>query len=641
MIASLFALSLSVSAQAASVGEEVAETAAVELPEAATPATNPRRRAVLVGANDGGTALQQLQYAEIDAERVAEVLENLGGFAPEDILLISSPSADELSATLGDLALQGSQDLFVFYYSGHADTRGLQLGEEIYGYERLKADMRGIEADVRLGVLDACRSGAVTTVKGATVEAPFLIEDGTEARGEAWIAASAAFEDAQESPLLGGSFFTYYLLSGLRGAADSGDGWVSLSEAYKYAYDRTVARTAGTLGGTQHPAYNFQMEGNGELQLTEVRRATARLQFPAAHAGTVTVLRLPERTPIAEIAMSSGRASELAIPPGRYLLRKRADQELQEVRITLTEGGVVMVDRWGDAQVEVASVKGGEEDGRRYLKIPLNFDPSNFPKINPWKSAALAGGASALLPGAGQVYDKRLGDGVLFFTAAAVLNGAGWGLAEKTRGGLASRIWPGPNVFTWLGTATYFWSINDAAWGVHQREDFRPRTGVMLGAETSWGHSLLSAESMGVSIDVVPVPGFAIGLDRAGALPGEDEVRVSYGGRITLGPELDRARPEFVMAAGMYSTHPLPRDVPSHLVQSDVPEAVYNPYFASGAAIRWYLTPRYFVRAEARLESTNLRQWRPRWSGGIGAHIGGKAPTRPNVATPLEKEDPE
>jgi hypothetical protein len=86
----------------------------------------------------------------------------------------------------------------------------------------------------------------------ATVEDAMLLAAPAPALGAA----------AQESAALGGSFFTHHLDVGLRGAADAdGDGQVTLAEAFRYTSARTVAQTAATQGGVQHPTYDFRMSG--------------------------------------------------------------------------------------------------------------------------------------------------------------------------------------------------------------------------------------------------------------------------------------------------------------------------------------------------------------------------------------------
>jgi len=74
------------------------------------------------------------------------------------------------------------------------------------------------------------------------------------------LTSSAADELALESREIRGSFFTHHLVSGLRGTADaSGDGRITLSEAYQYAFDHTLTATAST-GIRQHPGYEYPQQ---------------------------------------------------------------------------------------------------------------------------------------------------------------------------------------------------------------------------------------------------------------------------------------------------------------------------------------------------------------------------------------------
>ena len=83
-------------------------------------------------------------------------------------------------------------------------------------------------------------------------------------QGYAFLTSSSENEAAQESERLRGSFFTHALLTGLRGAADvSGDGKVTLNEAYQFAFNETLVQTTPTQAGAQHPAYDIKMAGTG------------------------------------------------------------------------------------------------------------------------------------------------------------------------------------------------------------------------------------------------------------------------------------------------------------------------------------------------------------------------------------------
>lgn len=572
------------------------------------------RRAVVVGANDGGSLLERLEYAENDARKVATVLRDLGGFAADDVQVVLSPSPEALGAALAEvaaLAAGDEQTLFLFYYSGHADALGLQFGGELVPYDSLKEAIRAIPADVHIGILDACRSAAITQVKGATVAAPFLAGEALPAEGEAWIAASSADEDAQESMLLEGSFFTYYLLSGLRGAADTGDGWVSLNEAYSYAYERTVARTAGTEGGTQHPYYDFQIQGNGDLKLTEVRAATARLVLPGDIAGEVAVLRLPENTPIAEVAKEEGRVVTLAIEPGRYLLRRRVAGGVQEVTVSVSEESELVVDRWGDTEAEVASRKGGTGGEYVTVRLPVKFDPEHL-RVDldlAWarSSPGISGLSSTLVPGAGQALQGRWGAGIGLLAATVSLHSIGW--SDETRRSSLQ----GPNAWTFLALATHAWAVSDAAWSARRRVGFRPRKGITFGVESAWAGDGRPTVS-GLVLDVHPVPGVSFGLDRTGVAVGPDDVTWSVGGRVAIGPDLDRWRPALVIAAGTRILHTRPTELaPAHTSTHLV--------MGGGPQVRLYLTPHYYVQADWRIEIGGDR-FRAPVGLGLGWHVG-------------------
>ena len=135
----------------------------------------------------------------------------------------------------------------VVYYSGHADEKGLLLGDDRYSYRTLRDRLDQIPADVRIAVLDACSSGAFTRAKGGRARPPFLVDESSDMRGHAFLTSSAETEAAQESDRIRASYFTHFLVSGFRGAADtSGDGKVTLNEAYQFAFNETLGRTVDT-----------------------------------------------------------------------------------------------------------------------------------------------------------------------------------------------------------------------------------------------------------------------------------------------------------------------------------------------------------------------------------------------------------
>lgn len=307
-----------------------------------------RRVALLVSHPDGGVDTEPLQYVERDAAKLRDVLVGLGGFESEDTTLLLSPSADQVveaievtEARVAKARAAGERTILLFYYSGHAAGGELRLGDSRLDLHALRRMLSASRAEVRIGLLDACQSGAITRVKGGTRGPSFVVDVEPEhvSSGYVLITSSSEDEASQESEDLRGSFFTHYLVSGLRGAADrSGDALVTLDEAYAYAYDRTVAHTAGTRGGTQHPTYTYDLQGNGAVVLTRLARQGA-LVFAEAAAGRYLVYDLGRQAVVGEVEKQPGRRTALAVAAGRYAVKKRARDHLlmQELEVSASQ----------------------------------------------------------------------------------------------------------------------------------------------------------------------------------------------------------------------------------------------------------------------------------------------------------------
>jgi hypothetical protein len=301
-----------------------------------------RRFALVVGANDGGQQRALLRYAQRDARAVATVLEQLGGVSRGDQVLLFEPNPPELKRAMKDLEAralaarnQGQRTQLMFYYSGHSDERGLLLGEERVPYRELRDDLMRVGAAVHVGVLDSCSSGVLTRLKGGQKLAPFLMDSSNEVQGHAFLTSSSADEGAQESDRMGASFFTHYFVSGLRGAADfSGDGVVTLNEAYRYAFDETLARTADTSAGPQHAAYDIQLVGTGDLVMTDLRQPAAALSIPKAMSGRLYV-RDGQGNLVVELNKPAGRMVELALDAQSYQILLDQDGSLSRARVLL------------------------------------------------------------------------------------------------------------------------------------------------------------------------------------------------------------------------------------------------------------------------------------------------------------------
>ncbi|MEZ4239712.1 MAG: caspase family protein [Myxococcota bacterium] len=306
-------------------------------------------RAVVVGSNRAGPGQVPLQWAHRDAERVRDVLVEIGGFAPEDVEVLLDPGADAVLAAIdGAAASLDDTGRFFLYYSGHARARTLALGPDELSVDTIDDRLASMPARQRLAVLDACQSGEDAGAKGIVPEAAFSFVSvaGLTTSGTAVIASSTASELSQESPRLGASTFTHHWLSALRGAADrDGDGAVSLDEAYAYAYDRTVAETAATRIGTQHPTLRVDLRGYGDWILTRPTPATGALLLGATLQGAVTVTHRGSGSVLAEVAKVADDPVRLALAPGAYDLTITRRGATQTCGCEVRAGAVTALER--------------------------------------------------------------------------------------------------------------------------------------------------------------------------------------------------------------------------------------------------------------------------------------------------------
>lgn len=292
----------------------------------------PRRVAVLVGSNAAALGRQPLRYAYRDAAQLAQVLVQVGGFTAADVHVLNDPPPDAVVAQLQAASARlrqpsgsaaGGETLLFFYYSGHADGDAVYPAGQALPLPRLRAILSDSQVTVRVGLIDACRGGAWTRTKGLTAtdtfDLPPLAELNSE--GSVLISSSSGFENAHESEQLRGSFFSHHFVAGLLGAADqTGDGEISLNEAFEYAKQLTIRDTARLASAPQHPSFEVQLRGRRDLVLSRLR-------------SSLTAVRLEqERGPLEIVALQSGqvltetqpgrRAVTLALPPGHYLLRR-------------------------------------------------------------------------------------------------------------------------------------------------------------------------------------------------------------------------------------------------------------------------------------------------------------------------------
>jgi hypothetical protein len=273
--------------------------------ESVAAAPEPERWAVVVGIGAyDNAAIPRLALTTPDAEAIYRALVEEGGFKRENVLLLTDrterkPTLRTLKWALGTFLARSARkgDTVVIFFAGHGAPEVDVGGRERDGLAKylvpLDADpddlyatglpmdefetiFSRIEAERVIVFLDACYSGAAGGRTFASRRTRALnVDDGflqrlVQSRGRVIVTAARAAEVSVEVRELGHGLFTYYLVRGLKGAADTNaDRVVTLQELYQYV-EQEVTRHARTIGANQHPTMKGELEGL--LPLVRTRR---------------------------------------------------------------------------------------------------------------------------------------------------------------------------------------------------------------------------------------------------------------------------------------------------------------------------------------------------------------------------------
>jgi len=243
--------------------------------------------AVVIGINNYPKT-RRLKWAVNDARAFYRHLVDVIQIPDENVTLLLNKDAGlaRLRSALGThlKKMAGKEDMVIIYFAGHGATEKDVLSPDGDGLEKYllpyDVDPRDLYASALpmreishifyriqsqriIFIADSCYSGAsggrTISLSGirANISDAFLdrIAGG---KGTVIMTASGANEVSAEDEKLQHGVFTYYLLEGLKGAADTDkDGLVTVDEAYRYVSTH-VPRTTGQ---EQHPVKKGTVEG--------------------------------------------------------------------------------------------------------------------------------------------------------------------------------------------------------------------------------------------------------------------------------------------------------------------------------------------------------------------------------------------
>ncbi len=241
-----------------------------------------------VGINNYKNPRNKLNYATADANSFKAIMEegSKSIFAKYNSTFLKDNEATKATIinSFNNIVREAKQeDVFVFYYAGH----GVMSEEEeskfyvvphdviqLYGdneelrelgisAEELQELATKIKAQKQLYILDACQSGGMVDLlasRGAAEQK--AIAQLARSTGTYWLAASNTQQFATEFAELGHGLFTYSLLEGLGGKADSGamDKRITVEELISYVKNVLPELSEKYKGEPQYP--NSYQYGN-------------------------------------------------------------------------------------------------------------------------------------------------------------------------------------------------------------------------------------------------------------------------------------------------------------------------------------------------------------------------------------------
>jgi len=241
-------------------------------PGVATPVRG-QKYALIIGISRyrNSNTIPNLDYAHVDARSIYDFLQQpaAGGFSRDNMLLLSNEDATLASirqALTSFVARASTNDLLVIFFAGHG-APDYFAPENLYviAHDTQVNDMPGtalampellryVEQNIRskrvILLMDTCHSAGLSSggtrdlsnnLSNLYLEKMLYQED-----GRAIITSSDVNERAHESKKWGNGHgvFTYYLLEGLKGEADSNqDHFVSVGELFRYVRQKVRLET--------------------------------------------------------------------------------------------------------------------------------------------------------------------------------------------------------------------------------------------------------------------------------------------------------------------------------------------------------------------------------------------------------------
>jgi hypothetical protein len=290
------------------------------------------RFAILVGVGDYREPRLKLEFIQSDVRELRKVLQASG----YDVLTLVDKEAtkDSIRTILTDrLNRSNERTVFALYVNGHTvtdssgevfflpvDADPRRLKETAIPVRWIRETIEGGKAKAKFLILDTCYASAAVRDGEALSPAP-MHPSFQETPGVYVLASSQAHQKSYVWPLKGHSFFTYWLVQGLKGRADGfaeggrADGNITADELFYYLRERVPDAASSQLQVEQVPD---RIVGPGvpvDIPLVHVEPRGLKETLTEIAEELATVLQLRGRKVVG--VLDFGISSKLAAAPLR------------------------------------------------------------------------------------------------------------------------------------------------------------------------------------------------------------------------------------------------------------------------------------------------------------------------------------
>ncbi|MDR1055739.1 MAG: caspase family protein [Prevotellaceae bacterium] len=215
--------------------------------------------ALVVGVSEYSSPFtENLTYPSKDASDVYKLLRERASSGNIWLLLNKSATYDNIVGAANRLFTNaGSNDIVIFYFSGHGYHGGFVAYDKYLEYEELRAVFKKTKAKRKIIFADACFSGDIRTNNTGRSGNHFDVSG----QKVCLFLSSRSNQTSIEDTRLKNGYFSYFLIAGLKGGADTNkDKIITARELFNFVNPKVRQYSRGEQAPVMWGKFDDTME---------------------------------------------------------------------------------------------------------------------------------------------------------------------------------------------------------------------------------------------------------------------------------------------------------------------------------------------------------------------------------------------